>query len=297
MRKGFVFTTDILIGSTLVILILLIFAFYEFESILPEKRYEKLTYIAEDTMDLLTNWKASDIQDKPTVNRLIAEGVLTERDLDKSVLDLITSFWYTGNKSITRNISEEVLEGVTEDVCVNLTVEGEVMYSSCPTSGKEVAVATRIESGYMPGEPAYGYIARAWVTKVKKNDTKIFSIPMKGSSHGPGQNLFITKKFNIDALKIHNATFYISIHWGISNIDSDEFELNGQDLEVGDEWVHYAEKDYDGKRTQLGFDIIDVTDKIEIGWNELYIMLKTTKEHHAHIHPGSRIEVISFDIE
>jgi len=243
MRKGFVFTTDILIGSTLVILILLIFAFYEFESILPEKRYEKLTYIAEDTMDLLTNWKASDIQDKPTVNRLIAEGVLTERDLDKSVLDLIASFWYADNKTIARNISEEVLEGVAEDVCVNLTVDSLTIYSSCPTPGKEIAVATRIESGYEPGKPAFGYIARAFLTAIKgKRDS---SYAFFGGYVGDGN---ITRYITLYGLnEVLNATMVLDV--------GDDFDLyiNGNYIDgfnptpenlTADEWVidlsHYG---------------------------------------------------------
>ena len=78
------------------------------ESILPEKEYEKLNYIAEDTMGTLTYLKTSDIIDKPTISRLIDDGELTERDLDKSALDLIASFYYKGDKTIARDISEEV---------------------------------------------------------------------------------------------------------------------------------------------------------------------------------------------
>jgi len=168
LKRGFVFTADVMMGISLFIIIFFTVAFYEFESILPEKRYERLTYIAEDTMDLLAYMKARDIQDKPTVNRLIAEGVLTEKDLDKSVLDLIASFWYADNKSIARNISEEFLGPITKDVCINLTVDGEVMYNSpCPTAAREVAVSTRIESGYEPGMPTFGYIARAFLTAIK----------------------------------------------------------------------------------------------------------------------------------
>ena len=156
MRKGFVFTMDVLIGLSLTVIILMTFAFFEFESILPEKQYEKLSYLADDVMNLLTFLEVRYIQDKPTVKRLIDEGALTEIDLDKSVLDLIASFFYMGNESIARNITEEVLEGLTDNICVNLTIDGLTIYnSSCILPIKDVTVATRIESGYEPGKAAY----------------------------------------------------------------------------------------------------------------------------------------------
>ncbi len=179
MSKGIVFTMDVLIGLSLLILIITTLAFFEFESILPEKRYEKLNYLTDDIMDLLSYLEVKDVQNKPTINKLIEDGTITDMDLDKSVLDLIVSFWYneTGeSKEIARNISREILEGITDDVCINITVDVETIYNSlCETPAEEVAVSARIETGYIPGKPAYGYIARGFLTSITSKEDSSFT--------------------------------------------------------------------------------------------------------------------------
>jgi len=158
---------DAMIALSVMIMIILTVAFVRFETILPEKRYEKLNYMAEDTINLLEYLEVHEIQDTPTIKYLMEKGELEKRDLNKTVLDLIASFWYKGNYSIAENISRDVLQGLTDDVCLNLTVGTETIYSSCDTPTDKVAVATRIESGYEPGKPGYGYVAAARLTDIR----------------------------------------------------------------------------------------------------------------------------------
>lgn len=165
--KGIVFTTDVMIGLSLIIVIILSFISLRFESILPEKKYERLSYFADDAMGLLSNLKVKGVRHKPTIDRLIEDGILTENDLNKTVLDLIASFWYSQNETIARNITKEVLEGLVDDICINLTIDTEVIYPSCGGQAENVAVSAKIETGYEVGKPAYGYIARAFLTSIK----------------------------------------------------------------------------------------------------------------------------------
>jgi ribosomal protein S19 len=167
MKRGFIFTIDAMIALGILVIIVITTSFVKFETILPEKEYEKLNYVADDTMDLLSYLRVEEVQDKPTIRRLVEEGILTERDLEKSVLDLIASFWYKGNETIAWNITEEVVGELLEDFCFNLTVDTETIYSSCSTPANDTVVSTRIESGYEPGLPTYGYIARAYLTSIR----------------------------------------------------------------------------------------------------------------------------------
>ena len=166
MKKGFIFTMDAMIALSVMIMIILTVAFVKFETILPEKTYEKLNFIADDTMNLLAHLEVHEVQDTLTIKGLIDEGKIVKRDLHMTVLDLIASFWYRGNYTIAKNISRDVLEGLTDDFCLNLTLETDTIYSSCSTSSKDVAVSSRIESGYQPGKPTFGYIARAFLTSI-----------------------------------------------------------------------------------------------------------------------------------
>jgi len=167
MKKGFIFTMDAMIALSVMIMVVLTIAFVRFETILPEKRYEKLNFVADDTMNLLAHLEVYEVQDTPTIKDLIDKREIVKRDLNKSVLDLIASFWYKGNYSIAEKISKDVLQGLTNEFCLNLTMGAEIMYSSCSSSPEYVAVSSRIESGYEPGKPAYGYIARAFLTRIR----------------------------------------------------------------------------------------------------------------------------------
>jgi len=167
MRHGFIFSMDAMIALSVMIMVVLTIAFVRFETILPEKRYEKLNYMAEDTMNLLEYLKVDEVKDTKTISKLIEDGNLTKRDLDKNVLDLIASFWYMGEYNTAWNISEDILKGLTDSVCLNLTIGTETIYSSCNTPTDKAAVSTRIESGYEPGKPSYGYVARVTLTDIR----------------------------------------------------------------------------------------------------------------------------------
>ncbi len=166
MKRGFIFTMDAMIALSVMIMIILTIAFVSFETVLPEKKYEKLNFVADDMMNLLAHLEVYEVQDTSTIEDLIGKGEIAKRDLNKTVLDLIASFWYKGNYTIAENISRDVLEGLTDDFCLNLTLGKETMYSSCSSSPEDVAVSSRIESGYEPGKPGFGYIARAFLTSI-----------------------------------------------------------------------------------------------------------------------------------
>jgi hypothetical protein len=175
MSKGIIFTLDMLIGLTLLIAIVLGYASLRFESTLPEKRYERLNSLSDDIITVLSNLEVNDIRNKPTISRLISDNVIKEDDMDKSALDLITSFWYAGNTSIAFNISEEILGNLTEDVCVAIRIEDQDIYSPCSLIEEDISVSSRIETGYDVGLPTYGYIARAFLTGIKNKITSSYT--------------------------------------------------------------------------------------------------------------------------
>ncbi|HLC59625.1 MAG TPA: hypothetical protein VJH34_03815 [archaeon] len=168
-EKGIVFTIDMMIGITLVILILFLIPI-KFESNLPELSYQKLSYNSEDAINVLSTLKTFDVKDKPTIKNLIDTGFLKDADMNKTVLDLIGSLWFNTNYTIAANITNEVLGNLVKDFCFNLTTsDGQTIYSSCSTSSNIVTVKEKIVSGYQIGKPVEGFVARARATQVAKN--------------------------------------------------------------------------------------------------------------------------------
>ena len=172
MKKGIVFTTDVIVGIGLALAIILTILSVETEVFPQERIYEDLNYLADDLTNLLSTLRVESVKDTPTIKRLITKGVIKEMDLNKTVLDLIGSFWFANNYSIAENISREILENLT-NACLNLSVGYSTIYSSCNTTAENIVTRTLMVSGYEIGKPVSGYIARAWATKVTKNSTHI----------------------------------------------------------------------------------------------------------------------------
>lgn len=169
-RKGIIFTLDMLIGLIMLVIIVISMRSNKFESTLPEKKYQRISMISNDITATLSNLKVDEARYSPTINNMINLGVIKTEDLNKTVLDIITSFWYAGNASIAGNISFELLDNITttSGTCVAITVDDQPIYSSCNTSAKgDVSITSRIETGYEVGRPTYGYVARAFLTGIK----------------------------------------------------------------------------------------------------------------------------------
>jgi len=224
--KGIIFTLDILLS--IVIVILVFFAFSEIRPEgLEEKIFESLSFVSNDVLNVLTSLKVYEVN-TTTINHLISMGQIKEEDMNKTIIDLISSFWYSGNVSIARNISEEILSGF--DVCLSLETE-DVIYQNCNKTGKVYAVASRIETGYELGKPSYGYMARAFLTSIKNKTTSEYAF--FGGYEGDGN---ITKIIElpedakivssyIEGVFGNNFTLYINSNFsGIYNVSSSNME-------------------------------------------------------------------------
>jgi len=163
MAKSVIFTMDIMIG---VFLLLVISSAILLST--PEITYEisfQLNSIeARDVINVLSNTKAKSFIDTKSIKDLIENQTIKREDLNKTILDLIGSLWYSGNKTTASNIAREILENMTKK-CISLQTENETIYSSCNFTSKSVSVAYALASGYEIGRPVSGYAARAWLTK------------------------------------------------------------------------------------------------------------------------------------
>jgi len=288
--KGLAFTTDILIGLSLAIALIMLIPF-KTESSYSEVNFQALTYQANDFVNILSNIKANSFKNSPTISKLLEQGIISEVELNKTLLDLIGSLWYSGNKSIATNITREIFEGLTEK-CFALQTQNETIYSSCDDFSDTVAVSYRIESGYEVGKPVSGYVARAWATKFKKNTTKIIPFYPEGSGW-TAQRLEVTKSFALPQdITIYNATLYVSIHFGTSKSGAQFEQLKVNNVQKKDDvrWLYLQEESYGSEVTTAAYGVVDVTEEIKTGSNSIYLAIGTP-HYHSHIHPGMRLIV------
>ncbi len=197
MRKGIVFTLDAIIALLIILLLLTGFLFLREKSMRPEIKYERINYLAKDVSRILSELKIGEAKNFPTIKKLIEDDVITEKDLNSTLLDLIGSFWSSGNYTLARNITKEIFE--IFDECMRLDIENETVFSSCNESGESMAVNSIIESGYEIGKPIYGYIARASLAGIRRKVTSAFLY--FGGYVGEGNLTFVLSLPSFDSIE------------------------------------------------------------------------------------------------
>ncbi|MEM2145976.1 MAG: hypothetical protein QW279_11490, partial [Candidatus Jordarchaeaceae archaeon] len=176
--------------------------------------------------------------------------------------------------------------------CLRLDIGSEIIYSSCNEISGEVAVSSMIESGYDVGKPIFGYIARAWARRVRKNTTEIIPFLPEGSGW-TANKLVVEKKFSLPTdIIIYNATLWVSIHFGTSQSQAEfqNLKINEQQKKNNVVWV-YKEELYQGTEiTTAAYGYVDITNEILPGNNTISLEIGTPN-YHSHIHPGMRLVV------
>jgi hypothetical protein len=251
-------------------------------------------------MQLLANLHIHDVQDQ--VQNLIAEGYIDEGDLNKTILEMIGTLWVSGDTSAAANLTNIVLGNTTR--CFELLFEDESIAASCPEIGDDVAIASRLASGYKKGKAMFGYMARAWATKSRKYMTSVFPFNPQGSGNVGGvedKRLEIKKKFFLNATEILEGTLWVSVHTGQAATHAqNEFLVNGVNyLEETSgtkcpycwEYICCIES-VEKEENKIVFYRANITKDLVSGWNEVEIVLfKPTVGIATHIHPGTRVEV------
>ncbi|MEM7821530.1 MAG: hypothetical protein QXX38_01815 [Candidatus Aenigmatarchaeota archaeon] len=290
--KGIAYTIDVLIALGLAAMLFFFLRPTNIEN--REISFEYLSYQSEDLINLLTNLKVISFSQTPTISELISRKILDEKDLNRTVLDLIGSFWYSGNKSIASNITKDILQNLTNN-CFSLQVQNETIYSSCNYTSNTIAVAYRMASGYEIGKPVFGYIARAWATKVLKNTTQIIPFYPEGSGWRPSKSLTVKKNFYLSNITIYEAKLYVSLHFGCDKNDVEsgagivKFLVNGKQRKNDINWLYLQQSIGFGEITTAAYGFLDVTeDLIPNSQNTIEFEIKTPF-YHSHIHPGMRL--------
>ncbi len=170
--KGIAFTLDILIGLGIMMTLLLLLP-VRIETNYPQISFQMLSYQSNDIINVLATLKASSFSSTPTISNLLANNIITEEDLNKTALDIIGSFWYSGNESIATNITRDILGNLTNE-CYSLYTDGESMYSSCEQNASVAVVAYKLASGYELGKPVSGFVARAFLNSIRSKTTSSY---------------------------------------------------------------------------------------------------------------------------
>src|SRR3989338_7875596 len=115
MRKGIVFSLDAVLTLLVLLMLVPLSSFFRLETTSTPVFQTSLYFQAQDAIDSLASVKLADVRSDPVVQDLYAQGLLTDDELNASVLDAIGGLW-AENTTVTRaaatRLATEMIGGV-----------------------------------------------------------------------------------------------------------------------------------------------------------------------------------------
>jgi hypothetical protein len=169
-RRGFLLSLDAIIAIGLMLTLVMFLGGLSLTYYAPELRYQRLYHMGKDLLMLLENARIEQLQDFGVIKYYQGTGVLTPEDLDRTLLEIIGSFWASDNATLhshASNITGQVLNAtLPANYRYKVVIGGDTIYQSGPEDGEYLARLSSIVSGIARGEPVEGYFARAYPAKV-----------------------------------------------------------------------------------------------------------------------------------
>ena len=208
MKKGIVFSLEVLIAITILTSLFTFLSVFNIENVSPYKRFERVQMYAKDSLEVMSQITVKDLIDQfpdkvPTLVQQMEGGNIEN---ESSVIEAIGTLWSDGYYDATyyeaaRNVSKEVLSLLLpKTLNYNLTAfDGQEIYSYSPitSASTEVSKSNKIVSGFQPGQPTKGFWAKAYLEKI---NSKVFSSYLYfGGYLGQGNLTFFINDIPSDA--------------------------------------------------------------------------------------------------
>ncbi|MFH1779539.1 MAG: VWA domain-containing protein [Candidatus Micrarchaeota archaeon] len=179
MKKGLVFSIDALFALFLLLLAVPLLFLASSNVLAPAVVNENLHSVSRSAVNLLAETSISDVLTDSYVRDLFAQGVLDSKDYNKTLMEVIGSFWANGdegNLSIASNLSEYFLSKVmAPNSKWALYYAQDLVYNSSELNPTDsLSLSRRFVSGVAKGLPATGCVARASVQKIGGKNEKSY---------------------------------------------------------------------------------------------------------------------------
>ncbi len=301
--RGMVFSLDIIIGISILIVVLLS-SYYIFSvpEINEEIEYEQMNIMSNDFLNSMAEIKVSEISNQSeTINNLITNGNLTEDELELSVLDLVLTYWsiYKDEnnllkKELAENITEEIVNSIStlDDIEFSLIIGNESISGNCSNTSESLSVSSLIENTYGSG-PKYGYIARAYLSGIKTNKSRYLyfggfvgqgnlnfnlNIPETAGVvtsayieiySGSNFSLYINGNFSGN-FSIDNTTGNFSANIKSTNIDLSNFIKGNNTIEINFSTVNITEQYFGGGFLKVDYNSTELYEETKAGNMKYY---------------------------
>lgn len=170
MKRGVLLSLDAIFAITILITVSLFLSGIAFTHSSPELRYSRYYHAGKDLSNVLEDAKLAYVSG--ALN--LSEYGLDSGDYNRTLLDVIGSFWAEGNASKAGNFTGEVFSGIFNRTGLDYEVvlNGESIYSTGGEPSDFLARLSTVVSGYEKTRPVNGYLAKVYLTKAGKISSK-----------------------------------------------------------------------------------------------------------------------------
>ena len=172
--KGITFSMDSLFALLIIVAFVPVLMIVSFQK--PEEEIISLLQTeAEDSINVISNLRIQDVRNEPVIDDLFDEGVLTDADLNYTLLEIIGALWASDNATLiedANNISKNIINKIIPSaVKWRLTVENETVYNSSENITRTLTLSRRVLSGVAKGKPNKGFLANAFIVGIEKRSS------------------------------------------------------------------------------------------------------------------------------
>jgi len=232
--RGFLLSLDAIFAVSVLLVLTVFLSGISFSYSSPELRYERLYYNAKDILNVMRETTVSDVSDVPVVEQYINDSIITQEDMNKTLIEIVGALWAEGNTTYAANLLQGVFGSVmnTSRMGYEILIDNESVYKSNEKNYSYLSKLETVISGYSRGKTLSGYVARAIALEIKKNDTLIVMGDVVSSSvrtpwgGNNRNNVNVTYNINIpDDASINEASAFIQTVWADNNF---KLYINGQ---------------------------------------------------------------------
>lgn len=216
--KGIVFSLEVALAIVILVSFLIILSSMSFSPIYQETQYERFYHLSHDISQLLANTKIRDAENFSVVKEYLEQGIITQDDMDKSLLDVIGCLWAQNNLSYARKIVEGIMNyTLPKNLGYEVLINGTSISNNSVPKKEILSKSEFVISGYSIGKPVEGYMVRASLKTIKSKTTSVYAY--FGGFIGQGNLTVLIKgipsEANITSIKIEgsfgdNFTLYIN---------------------------------------------------------------------------------------
>ena len=198
-KRGIFFSVDAIIAAS-ILLIAVLLAISTYKSVRPALA---VNHISGDIITSLAEIKIYEVSNDSYVSQLISEGYITK--LNNTVLEQIGELWAERDLEQAKNLSFEFMKYLPANFGYGVYINGETIAENPAVPVNSLSSAHKIISGIQKNRSSDGYVAKAFATKAKKNNTLIVkgdvitSSVRKSPSGNNGNKVNVTYSFYIPA--------------------------------------------------------------------------------------------------